>query len=501
MFQPTLRAFQGDGSAAIAGPFPGGVSLEALKARIDLSKLDHLDLVVDLGHDIGSRTWWRGFATLAGLLWAGTTIAFQPAPMVLDVPPALLPSQVAFADAARIQPLALGGTTGAEVGPTARVKRLAEPPERPRIEVTARIGRVDSLGGALRRAGVGADDVAKLTSMLGGAVNLRSVRPGTPIDLVLGRRESKSVPRPLESLALRAAFDLKLEVARNAEGALVLKRIPIAVDDTPLRVSGTVGSSLYRSARAAGLPGNIVAEAMKQLGHAIDIQRDVRSRDRFDLVVEYRRAETGETEVGRLLYAAVDGRKDAAVMRWGGGNGQFFLPDGSSAKKGLMRTPVDGARLSSGFGMRLHPILGYSRLHKGIDFAASYGTPIMAAASGVVEAAFYHRGYGNFVRLKHSGGYGTGYAHMSRFTVRPGQRVEQGQVIGFVGSTGLSTGPHLHYEVYVNGKAVDPRQAKFRGGSQLVGGELSRFKAQMNRLKALRPATSEVADSGGNGRG
>lgn len=489
MFQPTLRAFQGDGSAAIAGPFPGGVSLEALKARIDLSKLDHLDLVVDLGHDIGSRTWWRGFATLAGLLWAGTTIAFQPAPMVLDVPPALLPSQVAFADAARIQPLALGGTTGAEVGPTARVKRLAEPPERPRIEVTARIGRVDSLGGALRRAGVGADDVAKLTSMLGGAVNLRSVRPGTPIDLVLGRRESKSVPRPLESLALRAAFDLKLEVARNAEGALVLKRIPIAVDDTPLRVSGTVGSSLYRSARAAGLPGNIVAEAMKQLGHAIDIQRDVRSRDRFDLVVEYRRAETGETEVGRLLYAAVDGRKDAAVMRWGGGNGQFFLPDGSSAKKGLMRTPVDGARLSSGFGMRLHPILGYSRLHKGIDFAASYGTPIMAAASGVVEAAFYHRGYGNFVRLKHSGGYGTGYAHMSRFTVRPGQRVEQGQVIGFVGSTGLSTGPHLHWEVWKNGAAINPRTVSFSTTQELTGTALKAFKARVASLLNVKPGS------------
>ncbi len=465
----------------------------AKRFRFDWRRLDisNVDLVVDLGDNIGTKTWWRGFATLVCLSVATIQIGTRPVAIPAAVHPALTAEQLAVAAPSTIAPLALGGTTGGETPATKRVARLAEPPERPRVEVVARLGAVDSVQGALRRAGVSASEVATIVDLIDGETNLRQLKPGTGFDLVLGRRPSKSVPRPLESLAFRAAFDLKLEVNRAADGSLALKRIPIAVDDTPLRVVGRVNGSLYKSARAAGIPARVVSEYIKLLSYGLDFQRDVKGRDTFDIVVEHRRAETGETETGRLIYAGLDqGKRKIELLRWDPANDreQFFHADGSSAKKGLMKTPIDGARMSSGFGMRLHPILGYSRLHKGTDFAAGTGTPIMAAASGTVVYAGVYRGYGNHVRIRHANGIETTYSHMSRFGKgsRVGAKVEQGQVIGYVGSTGMSTGPHLHYEVYLKGRPVDPRGAKLPFGVQLAGGDLSRFKAKMAQMRSLR---------------
>ncbi len=493
VFQPTVRSF--GGAEAVSVPAATALSRPVATAQrfknfwrdLDLSELD---LVTDLGDGIGSRTWWRGFATLLLLSVATIEIGTRPFALPAPVPPALTPEQLPLAAPATIAPLALGGTTGEQIAPTSKVVRLAEPPERPRVEVVARLRAVDSVQGALRRAGVSADEVATIVSLIGSETDVRKLKPGTGFDLVLGRRESKSMPRPLESLAFRAAFDLKLEVNRTEDGTLKLKRIPIKVDDTPLRVSNRVGGSLYKSARAAGVPARIVSEYIKLMSYGLDFQRDVKGSDNFDIIVEHRRAETGETETGRLLYAGLDqGKRRIELMRWdpAGDREQFFHADGSSAKKGLMKTPIDGARMSSGFGMRFHPILGYSRLHKGTDFAAGTGTPIMAAASGTVVYAGVYRGYGNHIRIRHANGIETTYSHMSRFAkARVGSRVEQGQVIGYVGTTGLSTGPHLHYEVYLRGKPVDPRGAKLPFGVQLAGGELSRFKAQMARLRGLR---------------
>lgn len=496
LFQPSLRAFDSAGFAAVTDPqLAATLRRPAPKQFAGLDFAD-LDLVVDLGENIGSASWWRGLATLGVLVTSTLLLGARVTPLPEPVRAPLLPAQEAALAPNIIAPLGYGATTGQLVAPTARVQALAETPERPRIEVVARLGAVDSMQGALRRAGVGQNDVATVIELTNGAIDVRRLKPGTSFDLVLGRRENKSVPRPLESLAFRAAFDLKLEVNRAESGELVLKRIPIKVDNTPLRVTGTVGSSLYKSARAAGIPARAVADYIKALSYGLDFQRDVKGKDRFDIVVEHRRAETGETETGGLIYAGLDkGNKKIELMRWtAGGKTQFFLADGSSAKKGLMKTPVDGARLTSGFGFRTHPILGYSRLHKGVDFGAASGTPIMAAAAGTVDFAGRHGGHGNYVRIRHQNGIATAYAHMSRFAVRKGAKVQQGQVIGYVGSTGMSTGPHLHYEVYVNGKAVDPRSAKFSTGYQLTGGELSRFKAELNRMRNLR-ATNGAADA------
>ena len=480
-------------------------------ARLDLSRfalpgIDELDLRFDLGHRIGSRQWWLGAATVATLCGAALLAGLHVTPIPLPARMPLTAIQNGEVAADAIAPLALGAATGRHVLPNRDlVERLAEAPERPRIEMTAHVGAADGFEAALRRSGVGPDDIKTVTALTGAAANIRNLKPGTALDLVLGRRETKAVPRPLTSLGFRAAFDLRLELARGEDGALVLKRIPIAIDDTPLRVSGLVGSSLARAAHAAGVPAAVVADYIQQMSYAIDFQRQVGARDRFDIIVEHRRAATGETETGGLLYAGLAPRKGERIdlLRWSfGGKAQFFRGNGESAKKGLMRTPVDGAHLTSNFGMRFHPILNYSRLHQGVDFGATYGSPVFAAAGGRISFAGTHGGHGNYIMLVHRPGLATAYAHLSGFRVKVGQQVAQGQIIGYVGSTGLSTGPHLHYEVWLNNQPVNPLGIKFVGGTQLGGVELTRFKAALDRLRGLKIAgggtsdDAQVADAG-----
>jgi murein DD-endopeptidase MepM/ murein hydrolase activator NlpD len=305
---------------------------------------------------------------------------------------------------------------------------------------------------------------------------------------VLGRRSDKSQPRPLESLAFRAAFDLRLEVNRSQAGDLIVTRDEIAVDDSPLVVAGDVGGSLYQSARAFGLPSRVVASYIKALSPKVNFQRDVSSRDSFQMVVEHRRAETGETETGNLIYAKLGGKRDVELLRWvHNGRTKFFLADGSSAVEGMIKSPVAGARFSSGFGTRFHPILKRARMHAGVDFAARSGTPVMSTAPGTVIFAGRNGGYGNQVQVRHANGIVTTYSHLSRIASRSGQRVGAGDVIGNVGSTGLSTGPHLHYEVHVAGRPVNPRSAKLPIQEQLEGQELARFKAELQRMRQMKP--------------
>jgi len=458
------------------------------------------DLAVDLGgDDFLKPRWWRGLATL--LLLCGLTVhlGFTIRPISEPTRPAPFARQQVELAGLETAPLELGGEGSPQAPMTASVERLAEPPERPRVEATARLARPGAVEEALRAGGVGPAEVARVIELANEPARLATLPQGTLFEMVLGRRETKTVPRPLESLIFRAAFDLKLKIARAADGALALSRIPIAIDTTPLRLEARVGSSFYRAAHDAGAPAPIIAQFEKLLSYRLDFERDVRGRDRFDLLLEHKQAATGEAITGGLLYAKLD-RADAGpieMLRWDHqGHTEFFLGDGSSAKKGLIGTPVAGARISSGFGFRFHPILGYSRMHQGTDFAAPTGSPILSAAAGRVEFAGWHGGHGNYVRIWHNPHLSTAYGHMSRFGVRNGQAVAQGQVIGWVGSTGLSTGPHLHYETWLNGKPVDPRAAHLPTGTQLVGGELASFKAALVRARVSgRSATAEVANA------
>jgi murein DD-endopeptidase MepM/ murein hydrolase activator NlpD len=459
-------------------------------------------LCVDLGDAPLCARWWRGLATLLLLVGAVLAAGLQAARAPLPQPPEPPRVEAWARDPGQLitAPLALGGAGPAPQAPRwgTLAVRLAEPPERPRIEVVARADLSGDLVRTLVRSGVGRDEARAVAALAQPLIEGGRLAPGTPLAMVQGRRETKTVPRPLESLALRAAFNLKLEVNRREDGSFALTRIPIAIDHTPLLLAGRVGGSLARSARATGAPAGAVGEFTRALGHRFDIERDFRAGDQFALAFEHQRAETGETRTGRLLYGRIERSRgediELARWRWGGGE-QWFMADGQSVRRGLMRTPVDRGRLTSGFGMRLHPILGYSRLHRGVDFAAPTGTPVLAAADGTVTFAAWGGGYGRVVKLAHAQGLATAYAHLSAMKVTPGQRVRQGQVIGLVGSSGLSTGPHLHYEVYQGGRPVDPRQARFLDGPRLAGADLAAFRAQVERMRRLRPggAVGQVA--------
>lgn len=447
-------------------------------------KLASLDLAPDLAEAIGSGRWFRGLGTMVGL--AALALAMWPDFAPLEAAPAM---QVDDSNrdefrSQMIMPLALGADSGRHMGATPRVIELESAPERPRLDLLATLARGDSFGRMLQRAGVGSLDAQRVTELIARSISLGDIDPGTQVDITLGRRPGPGQARPLDAIKFRARFDLALQIDR-IEGNLALKRLPIKVDDTPLRVRGTVGNSLYRSARAAGAPASAVQQYLSALGDQVDLDRSVRSTDTFDIIVAHRRAETGERQAGKLLYAGIDrgSAPKIQLMRWGK-DGRFYEASGVGEQRGGLVAPVPG-RITSRYGMRRHPILGYKRMHSGLDFKASRGTPVVAVTDGRVSGAGRMGGCGNAVRIKHGGGLATRYCHLSRVAVRSGSSVRRGQVIGYVGSTGLSTGPHLHYEMYRNGRSINPASVKFVTRAQLSGAELRRFREALSKIKTV----------------
>ncbi len=487
-----MQVAAGGGAAALAPGRRFAPSAPAPQSRFGRrhGRFDGLELVVDLGVRIGSRDWLRGIATCTALCTTAYLLAPGLEPIAAAAPPPLADAQWEEARALSIAPLALGADTGRRMAPTHAVEPLLDTPERPVVNLVATLGSGDGFARMLERAGVASAEAAAVAGMVSEAVPLADIRPGTAMDITLGRRPNRQVARPLDALAFRARFDLRLELRR--EGAsLALLRVPIAVDETPLRIRGQVGSSLYRAARAAGAPAKGVEAYIRAIATQLNVA-ELRENDRFDIILEHRRAATGEAETGKLLYAGLDraSGKDLQLMQWDqGGRAQWFEASGVGRQAGVLTRPVPGT-VSSNFGMRRHPILGYSRMHKGMDFRAGYGTPILAASDGRVSAAGWHGGYGKQVRISHGGGLMTSYSHMSHIAAQPGSMVRQGQVIGYVGSTGLSTGPHLHYELYKDGVAINPASVRFVMRSQLSGGELEAFRARLRRL--LSVPTGEV---------
>jgi len=450
-----------------------------------VSRFADLDLVVDLGAEIGTRRWWRGLATCVALLTVTWNLGptFAPLPERIGTLPSADATELARAQA--IAPLAWGGDTGRRMAATDAVQTLAEAPERPTIQLTASIGQGDGFVHALERAGVGAAEARRVADMTAGVVDPQSIAPGTALALTLGRRASQTVARPIDQLAFRARFDMKLAFVR-AGNSLMMQRIPIAVDNAPLRVTGTVGGGVFVGATGAGAPAEAVQDYIRAI--ATKVQLGSLSPDaRFDLIVERQRAETGEVRYGKLLYVGMtEGSRATRMIQWTiGGRTEWFDLSGVGERRSGFTMPVDGHR-TSGYGMRFHPLLGYSRMHQGTDYGAAYGSPIRAVTDGIVNFAGWHGGHGNMVKISHAGGLGTGYAHMSRMAVAPGARVSQGQVIGYVGSTGLSTGPHLHFEVYRNGVPVSPSGVNFASTSLLQGSELEAFRAKFAAITSAR---------------
>lgn len=353
----------------------------------------------------------------------------------------------------------------------------------------------DTLMQLLTEAGAEPGESQAAISALGEKFNPRRLKVGQEITLTFERNDADSYR--LFELALSPSIEREVSVVRSDDGFTANEIIrEFNVDHA--RVSGEIDDSLYNAGLNAGLSNGLLGEFIRIFSYDVDFQREIQRGDRFEVFFERHYDDNGNTvKTGRIAAASItlSGRE----LRYyyyqpsDGGDADYFTPAGQSVRKALLRTPIDGARLTSKFGLRRHPILGYSLMHKGSDFGAPTGTPIQAAGDGVVEVAGWNGGYGQYVRIKHANGYATAYAHMSRIAVKPGQRVRQGQVIGNVGTTGRSTGPHLHYEVIVNGKQVNPAGIRFPSGRKLEGKELARFREHIEKIDAEIRGTPQLA--------
>jgi murein DD-endopeptidase MepM/ murein hydrolase activator NlpD len=337
------------------------------------------------------------------------------------------------------------------------------------------------------------------------------IKPGTNFELTLDRQidfygrevifpvELSFDPGPKETLTVEADEDGRFAAA--IEGARAGTKSQYA-QFNHFRTKSKVGSSLYGTAKDNKVPDYIIAEFTRVFAYDVDFQRQVKASDTFD--VFYGNPLTGSSSKRKVLHFAqltLDG-KTKTLYRYTTRDGQtdYYDEQGRSAQKSLLKTPVSGARLTSGFGMRRHPLLGYSKMHAGVDFGVPQGTPIRAAGSGVVKIAGRHGAFGIAVEIKHNDRYETLYAHMSKLAagIRRGTKVNQGQIIGYVGSTGRSTGPHLHYEVHVDDRPVNPTRIKAAGGKQLAGKELMKFNQMKQRVVAMMqqaPSALQVAQA------
>ena len=362
--------------------------------------------------------------------------------------------------------------------------------------VTVRPG--DTLMEAALSAGATPNDAHEAIQALTAIFDPRRLRAGQELRITFANDATSDWNARL--LAINVALDVDREVAalRAPAGDFSPHEIWKPLERRTVRASGTIDDSLFLAAERAGLPMNTIMELIRIYSWDVDFQRDIQAGDAFEVYFERLHDESGApVKEGSILYASMTlSGTEIRLYRHETPDGiiDYYNEEGHSVRKALLRTPVDGARLSSGYGMRRHPILGYSRMHQGIDFAAPTGTPIRAAGDGVVDFAARNSGYGNYVRIRHNSEYRTAYAHLSRFAsgIRPGARVRQGQTIGYVGSTGLATGPHLHYEVLVSNAQVNPMNLKLPAGKRLESVELARFGAARQRIDAGRAGAPDL---------
>jgi len=339
----------------------------------------------------------------------------------------------------------------------------------------------DSLGLLMEETGLKGNDYVAALSALKEHIDPRDIRPGQEIRVTKTRIGERDI---IEKIAYNYDSLSSITLRKNAETWVAQKQEKPM--ETKIHAAKTViDSSIYGSLGRVGVPDGIVNRMIQAYSWTVDFQRDIWGGEEVELLYETRETPDGEyVRSNRLLYANLRLRnRNIPIYLYEKDKGfpNYFEPSGQSIRRALMKTPVDGARISSGWGMRRHPVLGYNKMHKGLDFAAPTGTPIYAAGDGVVERANRFSSYGNYIRIRHNDTYKTAYAHLHGFAkgIKAGTRVKQGQVIGYVGSTGRSTGPHLHYEVIKNGKQVNPHSVDLPLGEELKGPQLASFQRQI----------------------
>lgn len=498
----------------------------------------------DLGADIGSRKWLAGASGLVLLI--GITLGLGFGALSSNAPTqsagntdsqlssALFESKLPLAqdlEAARLidtegsqqtpvlhTSLKPGADWRAPVGwrPRAAVPALGGAPSQARpaahneasrsdtkTKVVA-VRRGDTLIDVLTREGAATEEAHAVIDALRPLYDPKRLRVGQGVSLTFGRYETvqDAGGSRLVTMAIPTDVDRDVRVSRAGNGNFRAEEIVRPLQAGYIRATGTISDSFFLAATQAGVPVETTLKLIRMFSYDVDFQRDLQSDDKFEVLYRaYYDADGHAVKTGDVLYARLIAKgKTFGLYRYTlpDGDTDYFDEQGRSNKKALMRTPIDGARITSGFGMRFHPLLGYTRMHKGLDFGAPTGTPIMAAGDGTIEIAGVYKGYGRYIKLRHWGSIETAYGHMSRIAagMKPGAHVKQGQIIGYVGQSGLATGPHLHYEVIQKGAQINPASNQVPINKTLGGKALAAFereRGRINRLFAEAPSATTVA--------
>ena len=332
------------------------------------------------------------------------------------------------------------------------------------------------------------EEINQIKKKLNSDYDINNLQPNLEIKITIDQSNNKKIT----SFLFPVSRTEKIQLTRNLDNNLFEKKTIITnLNKKIVFKEGKITQSLYKTAIDLKVQPNVIIEFARIYGFQVDFQRDIRKNDNFQIMYEVFEDDDGKIfETGNIIFAdlKLSGKNNALYYFEKKGSEGHYDENGKSVEKALMKTPINGARLSSAFGMRKHPIDGFNKMHRGTDFAAPMGTPIMASGSGLITRARWCGGGGNCIKIKHNSTYETIYAHMKNFArgIKEGIRVKQGQIIGYVGSTGKSTGPHLHYEVVVNGKKVNSQKLKLPSGKTLKGKEREIFEVEKIKLDVLK---------------
>jgi murein DD-endopeptidase MepM/ murein hydrolase activator NlpD len=358
-------------------------------------------------------------------------------------------------------------------------------------KITIRSG--DTLGSILSLFSISEQEINQIIDITSTIYDLRKLQIGQVLRVYYTMEDDYKI---LQSISLKLDAERKIEIYRDDE-TFKLKEIFIPLTKNIVKLSATIDSSIFGAAKKAGIPEKAIIEAINAYSYSVDFQRDIQPNDTLNILLETFNTEDGKlSHHGKVLFSSLNlSGVEHKIYRYTlqDGSDEFISDDYTTMRRSLLKTPIPVTKISSKFGMRKHPILGYSKMHTGIDFAAPIGTPIYAAGNGVVEEIGIKGAYGKYIRIRHNGELSTAYAHARSFAsgLKKGSAIKQGQIIAYVGTTGRSTGPHLHYEVLVKGKHINPLSIKSIPVKKLTGKELANFK---NHKKTVEQALAKNGD-------
>ena len=355
-----------------------------------------------------------------------------------------------------------------------------------KVELKVRNG--DSIQRILYEQKISPSEVNNVLNALRREYNFGTLRNDQKVYLIVKREKNGNF---VSRLTVNIDNITSVHVFLNKDNVYETKRVTKILTKKNHLIETTIDRGIYRTAKQSGIENSIVAQFARLYGFEVDFQRDLKKNDKIKIFYERYLDDDGVSQrTGNIIYSEITNvEKNIILYRYEYPNGTiaYFTPEGKSIEKSLMRTPINGAKLSSRYGFRIHPILGYNQMHQGTDFAAPIGTPVMASGAGTVEYSGWKGGYGKFISIRHSPVYQTNYAHLQDYAkgIRRGAKVQQGQVIGYLGSTGSSTGPHLHYEVVVNGRKENSQTLKLPSAAPLEGNNKNFFEIQKRNIDNL----------------